>query len=68
MALQEKTLKGTMYGSIRPNIDIPRLVELYLDGRLKVDELISRTYSLDEINEGFEALRTGQVARGVVVF
>ena len=68
MALQEKTLKGTMYGSIRPNIDIPRLVELYLDGRLKVDELISRTYSLDEINEGFEALRSGQVARGVVVF
>jgi S-(hydroxymethyl)glutathione dehydrogenase/alcohol dehydrogenase len=68
MALQEKTLKGTMYGSIRPNIDIPRLVDLYLDGRLKVDELISRTYSLDEINEGFEALRSGQVARGVVVF
>jgi S-(hydroxymethyl)glutathione dehydrogenase / alcohol dehydrogenase len=49
-------------------VDIPRLVDLYLDGRLKVDELISRTYSLDEINEGFEALRSGQVARGVVVF
>jgi S-(hydroxymethyl)glutathione dehydrogenase / alcohol dehydrogenase len=68
MALQEKTLKGTMYGSVRPNIDIPRLVDLYLDGRLKLDELISRTYRLDEINEGFEALRSGQVARGVVVF
>ena len=68
MALQEKTLKGTMYGSVRPNVDIPRLVDLYLDGRLKVDELISRTYSLDEINEGFEALRSGQVARGVVIF
>src|SRR5215212_9520164 len=68
MALQEKTLKGTMYGSVRPNVDIPRLVDLYLDGRLKVDELISRTYSLDEINEGFEALRSAQVARGVVVF
>jgi S-(hydroxymethyl)glutathione dehydrogenase/alcohol dehydrogenase len=57
-----------MYGSVRPNIDIPRLVDLYMDGRLKLDELISRTYSLDEINEGFEALRSGQVARGVVVF
>jgi S-(hydroxymethyl)glutathione dehydrogenase/alcohol dehydrogenase len=68
MALQEKTLKGTMYGSIKPNIDIPRLVDLYLQGRLKLDQLISRTYSLDEINEGFEALRSGQVARGVVVF
>ena len=68
MALQEKTIKGTMYGSVRPNIDFPRLVDLYLDGRLKIDQLISRTYKLDEINEGFKALRSGQVARGVVVF
>ncbi len=51
-----------------PNLDIPRLLELCLDGRLQLDELISRTYRLDEINEGFAALRSGQVARGVVVF
>jgi len=68
MALQEKTLRGTMYGSVRPNIDFPRLVDLYLDGRLKIDQLVSRTYKLAEINEGFAALRSGQVARGVVVF
>ena len=68
MALQEKTLKGTMYGSVRPPIDFPRLVELYLDGRLKLDQLVSRTYKLEEINEGFKALTSGQVARGVVVF
>jgi Zn-dependent alcohol dehydrogenase len=68
MALQEKSIKGTMYGSVRPNIDFPKLVDLYLDGRLKIDELISRTYKLEDINEGFTALRTGQVARGVVVF
>jgi NDMA-dependent alcohol dehydrogenase len=68
MALHEKTLTGTIYGSIRPNLDIPQLVELYLDGRLKLDELISRTYRLEEINEGFAALRRGEVARGVVVF
>ena len=68
MALQEKTLKGTMYGSVRPTIDFPRLVELYLDGRLKLDQLVSRTYKLDEINDGFKALTSGQVARGVVVF
>jgi NDMA-dependent alcohol dehydrogenase len=68
MALQEKTLKGTMYGSVRPNLDFPRLVDLYLDGRLKLDELVSRTYRLEEINDAFAALRTGQVARGVVVF
>ena len=57
-----------MYGSVRPDIDFPKLVDLYLDGRLKLDELVSRTYKLEEINEGFTALRTGQVARGVVVF
>jgi S-(hydroxymethyl)glutathione dehydrogenase/alcohol dehydrogenase len=68
MALQEKTLKGTLYGSVQPNVDFPRLVDLYLDGRLEIDRLISRTYPLDEINEGFAAMRSGQVARGVVVF
>ncbi|MGH7375550.1 MAG: Zn-dependent alcohol dehydrogenase [Candidatus Rokuibacteriota bacterium] len=68
MALQEKAIKGTMYGSVRPDIDFPKLVDLYLDGRLKIDELVSRTYTLDQINEGFTALRSGQVARGVVVF
>jgi NDMA-dependent alcohol dehydrogenase len=68
LALQEKVLKGTIYGSVRPNLDFPRLVDLYLDGRLRVDELVSRTYRLEEINEGFAALRGGQVARGVVVF
>ena len=68
MALQEKTIKGTMYGSVRPNVDFPKLVDLYIDGRLKIDELVSRTYPLEEINEGFAALRTGQVARGVITF
>jgi S-(hydroxymethyl)glutathione dehydrogenase/alcohol dehydrogenase len=68
MAVQEKVIKGTMYGSVRPNVDFPWLVELYLDGRLKVDELVSRTYRLEEINEGFAAMRGGQVARGVIVF
>jgi S-(hydroxymethyl)glutathione dehydrogenase/alcohol dehydrogenase len=49
-------------------LDFPWLVEMYLEGRLKLDELVSRTYPLDEINEGFAAMRGGQVARGVVVF
>jgi S-(hydroxymethyl)glutathione dehydrogenase/alcohol dehydrogenase len=68
MALQEKCIKGTMYGSVRPNLDFPWLVDQYLAGNLKVDELVSRTYKLEEINDGFAALRSGQVARGVVVF
>jgi NDMA-dependent alcohol dehydrogenase len=68
MALQEKTIKGTIYGSVRPDVDFPQLVDLYLEGRLKLDQLISRTYPLEEINQGFEALTKGQVARGVIVF
>jgi NDMA-dependent alcohol dehydrogenase len=68
MALQEKCLRGTMYGSVRPDLDFPRLVDLYMQKRLRIDELVSRTYRLEEINDGFAALRTGQVARGVVTF
>jgi NDMA-dependent alcohol dehydrogenase len=68
MALQEKGIKGTMYGSVRPNLDFPVLVDLYLSGRLQVDPLVSRTYSIDQINDGFTAMRSGEVARGVVVF
>jgi Zn-dependent alcohol dehydrogenase len=68
MALQEKAIRGTLYGSVRPNVDFPILVDLYLAGRLQIDPLVSRTYTLDEINDGFAAMRGGQVARGVVVF
>jgi S-(hydroxymethyl)glutathione dehydrogenase/alcohol dehydrogenase len=68
MALQEKAIKGTLYGSVRPNVDFPILVDLYLSGRLQIDPLVSRIYSIDEINDGFTAMRGGQVARGVVVF
>jgi S-(hydroxymethyl)glutathione dehydrogenase/alcohol dehydrogenase len=68
MALQEKAIRGTLYGSVRPNVDFPILVDLYLSGRLQIDPLVSRTYTLDEINDGFTAMRGGQVARGVVVF
>jgi S-(hydroxymethyl)glutathione dehydrogenase/alcohol dehydrogenase len=67
-ALQEKTLTGTMYGSVRPNLDFPWLCDQYKEGRLKIDELVSRTWKLDQINEGFASMRSGSVKRGVVVF
>ena len=68
MVFQEKTLASSFYGSIQPDIDFPILADLYMDKKIDLDSLISRTYRLDEINEGFEQLRTGGVARGVVVF
>jgi Zn-dependent alcohol dehydrogenase len=67
IAMQEKTLKGCFYGSARPRVDMLRLLDLYQQRRLKLDELISRRYTLDQINEGFALLQGGAVARGVIV-
>lgn len=64
----EKTIKGTVYGTANLPRDIPRLLELYRLGRLKLDELISRRLRLEEINQGFEAMLTGSVARSIIVF
>jgi len=66
--LQEKQLRGSMLGSVLPPEDIPTLVQMYLQGRLKVDDLISRRIPLEQINEGFQALKRGDVARTVIVF
>ena len=48
--------------------DVPKLVELYKSGELKLDELISRTITLDQVNEAFEAMKTGEVARSVIEY
>jgi S-(hydroxymethyl)glutathione dehydrogenase/alcohol dehydrogenase len=64
----EKTIKATLYGSANLPRDIPRLLELYRLGRLRLDELISRRLRLEEINDGFEAMLAGSVARSIVVF
>jgi S-(hydroxymethyl)glutathione dehydrogenase / alcohol dehydrogenase len=59
---------GTKMGSARPADDIPRLVALYEDGRLKLDELVTATYPLDRINEAADAMRRGDAIRNVIVF
>ncbi|MGZ8362692.1 MAG: Zn-dependent alcohol dehydrogenase [Caulobacteraceae bacterium] len=66
--LQEKKIQGSYMGSNRFPVDMPRLVDLYLQGRLKLDELVSRRLPLEQINEAFAAMKTGEVARSVVVF
>lgn len=65
---QEKTIKGSYYGSVSPRRDFPKFVDLYAAGRLKLDELISHEYRLDQINEAYAAMLTGGAARGVIVF
>jgi S-(hydroxymethyl)glutathione dehydrogenase/alcohol dehydrogenase len=64
--MQEKRLLGSVYGSGQPSRDIPRLISLYQEGRLKLEELVSRTYALDAINDALTALAAGDGARGVV--
>jgi S-(hydroxymethyl)glutathione dehydrogenase/alcohol dehydrogenase len=68
MALEEKTLKGSFMGSSRPRVDMPRLLDLYRLGTLDLDRLITRTYRLDEINEAYDDLQRGVLARGVITF
>lgn len=65
--LGEKILKGSAYGSSRPRADLPRLIDLYLKKKLKLDELVTRTYRLDQVNEAMTALEKGEVIRSVVV-
>ena len=66
-SLFEKTLYGTVYGGCNPRSDIPRLASLYKAGKLQLDELITRTYSLDQVNEGYADMLAGKNIRGVIV-
>lgn len=64
--MQEKRLLGSLYGSGRPSKDVPRLVELYRAGRLKLSELATRTYRLEGVNDALAALSDGEGARGII--
>ncbi len=66
--LAERKIQGSVMGSNRFRVDMPTYANLYLQGRLKLDELVSRRITLDQINEGLEALKTGEVARSVITF
>lgn len=64
--MQEKRLVGSLYGSGRPARDVPRLVELYREGKLKLAELATRTYNLEGVNDALDALAGGEGARGII--
>jgi len=67
LPFQEKVLTGSMYGSARPSIDFPRLLNLYKSHRLKLDELVTATYKIEEINRAFDDMQKGVNARGVIL-
>jgi NDMA-dependent alcohol dehydrogenase len=68
LTLFEKRIQGSLFGSGDPFHDIPRMVELYQSGDLKLDELITTTYTLDQVNQGYEDLIAGKNIRGVIKY
>jgi S-(hydroxymethyl)glutathione dehydrogenase/alcohol dehydrogenase len=68
VVLREKTVLGCMMGSNRFRVDMPRYVELYRNGHLRLDEMISARLPLERVNDAFEAMRRGTAARSVIVF
>lgn len=68
LVLSQKTLMGTLYGTSNAQVEIPRLLHLYRHGQLKLDELVTNTYTLDEINQGYADMLAGKNIRGVVTF
>ncbi len=68
LVAEERTVKGSYIGTCVPSRDIPRYIELYRQGRLPVDRLMTGRLKLDEINEGFDLLHEGKAVRQVVVF
>ena len=66
--LSEKKIQGSSMGSNRFRVDMPRYIEFYRQGRLKLDEMITRRGKLEDVNEAFRAMKAGEVARTVLMF
>jgi S-(hydroxymethyl)glutathione dehydrogenase/alcohol dehydrogenase len=68
LTAMRKTLKGAWFGNANIRFDIPHLLRLYMEGHLKLDEMITRTYTLDQINEGYEAMRNAENVKGLIIY
>jgi Zn-dependent alcohol dehydrogenase len=68
MAAYSQNILGSKMGSARIQVDIPNLVDLYGQGRVKLDELVTKTYPIEEINEAIDAVKRGEALRNVIVF
>jgi S-(hydroxymethyl)glutathione dehydrogenase/alcohol dehydrogenase len=68
LAMWRKELVGCIFGNSNPRRDIPRLLKLYMDGHLLLDELVTNTYTLEEINQGYQDMRDGTNIRGAIIF
>ncbi|MGW4720680.1 NDMA-dependent alcohol dehydrogenase [Nocardia sp. NPDC004260] len=68
LTAMRKTLTGAWFGNANIRFDIPHLLRLYMEGHLKLDEMITRTYSIDEVNHGYEAMRNAENIKGLIVY
>jgi S-(hydroxymethyl)glutathione dehydrogenase/alcohol dehydrogenase len=68
LAMYQKRIQGCLYGMMAPSRDVLRLLGMYEQGQLKLDELVSRTYRLEEINTGYDDMYAGTNIRGVIEF
>ena len=68
LTLEERTLTGSYFGSANPRSDFGKVLDLYKTGKLKLDELITRSYPIDSAPEAFADLVAGRNARGIIVF
>ena len=66
--LREKKIQGSTMGSNRFRVDMPRYIDFYMQGRLKLDELVSQHIQLEDINEAFVEMKKGEIARSVIMF
>ena len=66
LAREEKVVTGSFYGSCSPQLDMPRVLDLFMDGLLPLHRLVSRSYPLEKINDAFAAMNAGEVARAVI--
>jgi NDMA-dependent alcohol dehydrogenase len=68
LAMYQKRIQGGIYGGASPAVQIPRLIEMYRNGQLMLDELVTRTYRLDQINDAYDDMHAGRNIRGVIEF
>ena len=68
LSMYNQTIMGTVFGSVSPRVQVPRLLKLVQTGMLEIDELITREYTLDEVQKGYDDLAAGINVRGVVNF
>jgi NDMA-dependent alcohol dehydrogenase len=68
LTAMRKTLTGSWFGNANIRFDIPHLLRLYKEGQVKLDEMVTRTYTLDQVNDGYEAMRKAENVKGLIVY